>query len=332
MRRLSRRFYDFAVRASLVQRFIKFYTLSMKMILTGTGTSHGVPVIGCDCAVCTSPNPKNKRFRASAFVTGTAPGSNVVIDTGPEFRLIALKHKINHVDAVLITHSHADHLNGLDDLRIYSHTKSVDPSHPETAKFETEGKGLPIYANANTIVDIKNRFDYIFMPVKEGGGKPKLDLTDVAAFSADNPILAGSLTIIPVPLLHGSLNDSGYLLSETGSDGKVHSIAYLTDTNFVPRQSIELIKEHAGILEHLVIDGLRPEPHSTHFGFEGALEVAEVLKPRNTWLTHITHNMSHAAIELFVTALVKEKFPALNAIVSAGGSVGPAYDGLVLEG
>ncbi len=297
----------------------------MKFTILGSGTSHGVPVIGCGCAVCRSSDPHDNRMRCSAFVSEP---KHVVIDTGPEFRMQALRQNIKSLDAVLITHSHADHLNGLDDVRIFSHTKSVDPSHPEAK--ETGGKGLPVYANAVTIRDIHNRFDYIFMPVKEGGGKPKLDIQNVENFSADSPLCIGGLSIVPIPLLHGSLTVTGYVLSCIHPDGTKHSIAYLTDCSFISDESIETIKSCSGILEHAVIDGLRTEPHSTHFSFKQALSVAERILPRHTWLTHITHNMSHEEIKKYVNESLSE-FPSLADVVRCGGSAGPAYDGLVLE-
>ena len=305
----------------------------MKMILLGTGTSHGVPVIGCSCRVYTSRRPENKRLRCSAYVKSGhgKEQERLLIDTGPEFRIQAIKYQVKAPQAVFITHSHADHLNGLDDLRIFSHTKAVDPSHPEKAKLETAGEGLPIYTNSICIKDIKNRFDYIFMPVKEGGGKPKLNLIDVKDYSEKNPVKLRNLYVIPIPLIHGSLPVTGYLICRKDSEGQTHSIAYLTDTSFIPEESFTLIKENCGILEHLVIDGLRVEKHSTHFSFEEALEAAEKLTPRHTWLTHITHNMSHRDIQHYVKKLVEEKFPGLKKICREGGSVSPAKDGLVLK-
>ncbi len=282
----------------------------------GTGTSHGVPVIGCNCSVCNSKDPHDTRYRCSAYLKEPA---SIVIDTGPEFRLQALKFGIKRIDAVLITHSHADHLNGLDDIRVFSHTEAVDP-YPTMNAYATEGKGKPVFANSNTITDIKNRFDYIFTPVKEGGGKPKLDLIDCASYGADNPIRIKGVEIIPIPLLHGSLKDSGWLLTEIKSDGSRHSIAYLTDCSCVPEASVRLLKENCGIMEHVVIDGLRIKPHSTHFSFDQAISVAERLSPNQVWLTHLTHDMSHEAVRSYVKDLVRNSL-----------SVEPAYDGLELE-
>ena len=130
-------------------------------------------------------------------------------------------------------------------------------------------------------------------------------------------------------LKHGHLDDLGLLFSEKGQDGKKHSIAYLTDCSFVPENSIELVKNNSGILEHLVIDGLRLEPHSTHFSFEQALEAAQKMNPQNVYLTHITHNMSHAQIEDYVKSILW-KFPLLKKNTENGFYIGPAYDGLEL--
>ena len=296
----------------------------MKMILTGTGTSHGIPVIGCSCNVCRSSDSRDNRLRCSAFLE---PPANILVDVGPEFRIQALKYKINKLDAVFITHSHADHLHGIDDLRVFSHTKALDPAHPDNK--ETEGEGLRIYTTTHAEHDIRHRFDYIFTPMKEGGGKPKIQIMSAENISEKNPLFINGIEILPVMLKHGHLDDLGLLFSEKGQDGKKHSIAYLTDCSFVPENSIELVKNNSGILEHLVIDGLRLEPHSTHFSFEQALEAAQKMNPRNVYLTHITHNMSHVQIEDYVKSILW-KFPLLKKNTENGFYIGPAYDGLEL--
>lgn len=287
----------------------------------GTGTSHGVPVMACKCPVCTSTDKRDKRLRCSAWICGE---QSIVIDTGPEFRIQALTHGIENIDAVFLTHAHADHLFGLDDLRTFSHTIAKDPQNPVSK--ETEGPGLSIYANPWSINVIKESFSYIFTPVKEGGGKPKLNLIDTTPNNADNPVKIKGLEIIPVPIMHGSLEVNGYLISQWHGSTK-YSIAYLTDCSFVPQSSIKLILQKAGILQHVVIDALRERPHSTHFGFEGALEVLNQLKARHSWFTHITHNTSHIQIQQYIDTNL-EKYPALMEIVKNGGSVSPAYDGL----
>ena len=300
----------------------------MKMILMGTGTSHGVPVIACNCAVCRSNAPEDKRLRCSAFIKEPV---NIVIDTGPEFRIQALKYKITHLDAVLLTHGHADHLDGLDDLRVFSHSRSADGSAKNPKGLETQGKGLSVYANNDAINDVKKRFDYVFKTVPLGGGKPKLDMEDCSSFTPGHPLKIGLLEILPVPLLHGTLPDSGWLISEYNkTDGKKHSIAYLTDLSSIPDSSIQLIQANAGILEHAVIDGLKLKPHVTHFSYEQAMALAEQIKPKHTWLTHLTHELSHKQVKEF-TAAVLPNYPSLSKIVSKGGSVGPAYDGLELQ-
>lgn len=319
----------------------------MKMTLLGTGTSHGIPCIACHCHVCTSKDERDKRLRCSAYVTNENKNGTVThlqIDTGPEFRLQCIKYGIEAIDAVLLTHSHADHLHGLDDIRVFSHTLGSDKieelkNNPENAgippkmlEISANKKGINLYANRQTIQDVKNRFDYIFKPNTQiGGGKPKLNLVDCAEIEKNPPKEFGDLKVTPIPLKHGELDDSGWLISrKNDEDGNIHSIAYLTDTSFVPPESIQLLKEKGGIIEHCVIDGLRVKPHSTHFGFRQAMDVAEQIKPRHTWFIHICHLMTHVEIQEYAKSQLSD-YPNLSEIVNNGGSVGPAYDGLVLE-
>jgi phosphoribosyl 1,2-cyclic phosphate phosphodiesterase len=318
----------------------------MKMILMGTGTSHGMPVIGCTCHGCTSPHKKDKRLRCSAYVVqsgnsktdrdGKAYGTtNILIDAGPEFRIQALEYHLARLDAVLLTHSHADHLHGLDDLRIFSHTKSQMHCSGDTPQSQvcypaTEGNGLPVYANTNTIEDVVFRFSYIFSPTKEGGGKPKLDMQDVSKYNGQNPLSVGTVEIIPVPMMHGTMATSGWLLSCTGKDGNKHSMAYLTDCNSISDEAIERITQNCGILDHLVIDGLRARPHTTHFSFDESLACADKIAARYTWLTHICHDMRHTEIQKYVNEHIAA-YPHLAETVKLGGSAGPAYDGLILK-
>lgn len=295
----------------------------MKLVLMGTGTSHGVPVIGCSCKVCRSSDKKDRRYRASAFL---CEPQKILIDVGPEFRLQAIETGIDSLDAVLLTHSHADHLHGIDDLRIFSHTKAVDPSKDDMGKgYETKGSGLCIYGNPRSVRDIRHRFDYIFTPVKEGGGKPKLCMVENDAFTVEHPLCIGNVEVLPVLLWHGSFEDSGYILRHGDS-----VIAYLTDVSSIPEKTFEQIKAFAPKVDHLVIDALRVKVHSTHFSFDQALEAAQRIGASHTWFTHLTHQMSHVEVQNYIDTNLW-KFPALEKIVEDGGSVQPAYDGLVLE-
>ena len=307
------------------------------MTLMGTGTSHGIPVIACHCKVCTSTDPKDTRYRCSAYITQQESDGHltqIVIDTGPEFRLQAIRYGITDLDAVLLTHSHADHLHGLDDLRVFSRTC---PSNHCTEKMSVTAKGgnrsrdgLAVYANPQTIADVENRFDYVFKKTVQGGGIPKLHLMDCTVYTGLTPLFIGSLRIIPVPLNHGELITSGYLISHTGKDGIMHSAAYLTDCNSISKKSLSLIKKYCGILDDVVIDGLRYRPHATHCSFDEALYYANLLSPLHTWLIHICHDMCHTEIESYVKSRLFA-YPNLNKIVKDGGSAGPAWDGLVLQ-
>jgi phosphoribosyl 1,2-cyclic phosphate phosphodiesterase len=295
--------------------FAANYAFVMVCTLLGTGTSHGIPVIGCDCRVCTSGDLRDTRFRASAYIQSGSTG--ILIDTGPEFRLQALKHRIRTIDAVLVTHSHADHIHGLDDLRIFSHNH---PRHDDGQKPTT------IYTTIPTIADIESRFSYIFKPVVEGGGKPRIRLVPCEGFTPESPLVIGGFEVVYVPMRHGSLTAAGWVLSERRG-AKKHSIAYLTDCNAISDESIALIHRAAcrdnpaSTLDHAVLDGLRERPHSTHFSFDEALACAAKIDARHTWITHICHDKSHEEI----TAYFDDRKSAVP------GQICPAYDGMKLE-
>ena len=293
----------------------------MKLLLLGTGTSHGIPVIACDCPVCKSTDKRDKRYRAAAFLT-TEAGSNILIDVGPDFRMQALEHNIKKLDAVLLTHSHADHLHGLDDLRIFSCDMWKKPDNPQALE-RFNAPAIPIYTNESTIRDLTYRFAYFFVPVKEGGGHARVELKEAAG-----PFVIDEVTITPVPMMHGHLETVGWLFTRTDAGGRKKSIAYLTDCNFISDQSFELIKkaaglEEGGIIEELVIDGLRIKPHSTHFSVLEAMQAADKIGVNNMWITHMTHNSSHVEYEEYMKEH-KPDFPGIK------GSAGPAWDGLEL--
>ena len=294
----------------------------MKLLLLGTGTSHGIPVIGCNCAVCNSTDKRDKRLRASAFFT-TAAGTNILIDVGPDFRMQALEHKINKLDIVLLTHSHADHLHGLDDLRIFSCDMWKKPDNPAALK-QFNAPAIPVYTNETTIRDVTYRFAYFFIPVKEGGGHARVELKE-----AKEPFVVDEVTITPIPMMHGHLETVGWIFTRTDGDGTKHSIGYLTDCNFIGEKSFELIKQAAGVgqggvIEELVIDGLRIKPHSTHFSILESMQAADKIGVNNMWVTHLTHNASHVEYTAYMSEQ-KTEFAGIK------GTAEPAYDGLVLE-
>jgi phosphoribosyl 1,2-cyclic phosphate phosphodiesterase len=244
----------------------------MKVTILGSGTSHGVPMIGCECAVCKSPNPKNRRFRPS--ITVENEGRTILVDTTPELRLQALAVGLNRVDAVLYTHTHADHLFGLDDLRRFN---------------DLSGEEIPIYGDEGTLEDIRRAYRYIFVETQEGGGKPRISLNVVP----ERFELFG-LEIQSFYVMHGRLPVLAYRFdyksqSYTHTPTLPHSFAYVTDTNHIPPDSMEKLRG----LDLLILDAVRPKPHVTHFGLYEALEVIEELKPKQALLTHLSHLFDH---------------------------------------
>ncbi len=238
------------------------------LTILGCGTSTGVPLIGCDCRVCRSRNPKNRRLRASAWLQSR--GKSILIDTSTDLREQALRHKILHVDAVLYTHPHSDHVLGIDELRSYNYL---------------QGTEIPVYGNAWTASELPVRFDYVFNPPAyvEGGGIPRLVLHSIEAgdYSPRKPLDIQGVPVLPIPLKHGSKEVLAY---------RIDSIAYVTDTSYIPSESLELLKG----LDCLVLDCLRLEAHGTHFNLDQALEAISQLRPRKTFLTHLGHDFEYA--------------------------------------
>lgn len=266
----------------------------MRLIILGSGTSNGVPAIGCGCPVCRSTDYRDRRMRASLYIMGDG-GERLVIDTGPEFRLQALRANITRLDAVFLTHPHADHLHGLDDIR------SLTWERP-----------IPVYGNHCTIEELKERFSYIFKQTQPGGGKPRI-LPEATA----GDLHIGRLTITPIPIKHGVLDILGWKLTEQGTPG---AAVYLTDASALPAPSRSLISRP----EILIIGALRAEPHPTHFSFDEALETAAEIQARRVYVTHLAHNNSHTAIEEYCVNFQEKRR-------LTGVFMGPAYDGLELE-
>lgn len=285
----------------------------MKLTFLGSGTSHGIPVIACSCPCCVSSDPHDKRLRSSVLISHN--DTNILVDCGPEFRIQALRANITKVNAVLLTHSHADHLHGIDDLRVFACLRSKDdPKKMEIAP-------LPIYGNEGTLKDFRSRFDYLFKPVIQGGGRALVELKET---KGSENFEIGGVSITPVPMLHGNLSTNGYIFRTEDS-----TFIYLTDCSAIPEESIELIKSF-GKIDHLIIDGLRIRPHSTHFSFSEALAVAEEICAEKTWLTHICHESTHSEIKTWISENLKD-FPKLQDRIKKGGTLEPAFDGLVLE-
>jgi len=235
---------------------------SARLIFLGTGTSHGVPMIGCDCEVCTSADPRDRRTRASVVIE--SEGKSILVDTSPELRLQCVARGIKHVDAVLFTHAHADHVTGMDDLR----------------RFNWLSKGpLRCFGTAATLASIRRMFAYIFEDDPEyPSHKPALTLIEIES----QPFEVEGLPITPIPLLHGNLPVLGF---------RIGRIAYCTDCSEIPAESWPLL----GDLDVLVLDALRKRPHPTHFTVEQAVEAAKRIGAKRTYFTHIAHALGHAA-------------------------------------
>ncbi|GIX00150.1 MAG: hydrolase [Pirellulaceae bacterium] len=233
-----------------------------KFILLGTGTSVGVPAIGCGCSVCSSPNPRNKRTRSSAIVG--LPEGNLLIDTAPDLRHQLLREGIGIVHAVVYTHEHADHIFGLDDVRLFPFRLRAP---------------VPLYCEPKVAARIRQSFDYAFsqQPETHPGARPSLEIRMIGT----EPFQLLGATIRPLRLIHGpNYEVLGF---------RVGNIAYCTDTNAIPAPSLDVI---AGC-EVLIIDALRREPHPTHFCVQQALEVIAQVAPRQAYLTHVCHDLEY---------------------------------------
>lgn len=226
--------------------------------ILGSGTSTGVPVVGCSCAVCRSTEPRNQRSRCSALLSWD--GYQVLIDSSPDLRQQCLTHGIVRVDAVLYTHKHADHVHGIDDLRILNAT-------PDLA--------LPVYGAQKLIQHLSSSFHYAFQPQSKAGFRPRLK-----GIAIDDTLELFGRKIIPIRLLHGEGVSFGY---------RVGDLAYLTDCSAIPEESIALLQG----LRVLVIDGLRFRSHSTHFNVTEAIAMAQSLKAERIVLTHLSHDVDY---------------------------------------
>jgi len=233
----------------------------VEVVVLGTGTSHGVPMIGCGCAVCTSDDPRDKRTRPSIFVR--MGDTRLLVDTSPELRLQCLTHGIVAVDAVLFTHHHADHVAGLDDLRRFNWLMK---------------KPMPCYGTPRTLEALRRMFAYAFEHAPDSPhSRPELELRTIDR----EPFTVGGETIVPVPLMHGPMPVLGFRFGR---------FAYCTDCSHIPGESLDLLRD----LEVLVLDALRPTPHPTHLSVEQAVDLARRIGAGRTYFTHMAHQLKHA--------------------------------------
>ena len=232
-----------------------------RVTLLGTGTSHGIPMIGCNCGTCRSTDVRDRRLRPSIYVD-IPDRLRILVDTATDLRQQALTHGITRVDAVLFTHAHADHLLGFDDLRSFN---------------ALQAGSIPCYANSEAWEQIRRQFSYVFEgPLQMGGGVPQVTINEIKG-----TFFIRGVKIVPVPLWHGKLPVLGFRLG---------NFAYLTDCNNIPDESFRLVEG----IDILVLDALRDEPHETHFTLGEAVAVVEKIAPQHTYFTHMTHDLPHA--------------------------------------
>ncbi len=241
--------------------------MKSKILFLGTGTSSGVPEIGCDCEVCTSRNPKNKRLRTSVYIEFTEGELKkyILIDTSPDFRYQALKYNIRWIDAILYTHSHYDHIGGFDEIRRFNILQK---------------RAIPVYGTKSVIKNIKHNHKYVFKPIQIGGGVPQIKLNKVIPYKEFN---IGFVKIIPLLVYHGKLKIVGYRFKD---------FAYITDASFLPAKTMEYLKN----LKLLILNALRYREHETHFNLEQALRITEKINPEKALYVHMTHDLEHERV------------------------------------
>ncbi len=250
-----------------------------RVTVLGSGTSHGVPMIGCTCPTCTSTDPRDVRTRPSIYIE-VAGGPCLLVDTSTDMRQQALRHRLPRVDAILYTHSHADHVFGLDDVRRFN---------------QLQRGAIPCFGDAQTVAEIRRTFWYVFDGLERvGGGIPKLDLREI-----EGPFTVDGVHVVPVPVFHGPRQILGFRLGR---------FAYVTDCSRIPDTSMAML----GGLDVLVLDALRYKPHSTHFSVDEAVGAAQQLGVGRTLLTHVAHDLRHEETSARLPAGVELSYDGLT--------------------
>jgi phosphoribosyl 1,2-cyclic phosphate phosphodiesterase len=253
----------------------------MKAVLLGTGTSVGVPAIGCDCRVCTSTDPRNRRRRTSLYLQ--AEGSHVVVDTPPDFREQAISCRVPRVDAVLFTHSHADHIFGFDDIRRFNTIQDAT---------------IPAYADPSTLADLRRIFDYVEAPHVPGVYRPLIDFREVTA-----PFSVGDIRVTPLPVVHPPKPTLGYRFDAGG-----RSVGYVPDCHDMPDGTLELL----GGLDVMILEALRHRPHPTHLTVEQSLAWLKRIGAKRSFLVHICHELEHVELEQSLPGGISPAFDGMS--------------------
>lgn len=235
----------------------------LNLTFLGTGTSQGVPVIGCHCEVCSSNNPKDKRLRTSALIESDQ-GTRVLIDSGPDFREQMLRERVDYLDSILITHSHRDHVGGLDDVRSYNHIQNMD---------------MPIYSNRIALDELKKMYSYAFEKNKYPG-LPAFELIELG----EESFRIKDLEIIPIEVMHHKLPITAF---------RIGNLTYITDAKYIEEKEVKKIEG----TEILIVNALREEEHFSHFNICEALELIDRIRPKKSYFTHISHTILHNRLQ-----------------------------------